>query len=77
MLIDAVLLGARLGSAVTELAVAEFINLVPSGVRQITVTASLNCAEAPLAIDGVVHLTWPVLPDDGVLQDHPAGAVSD
>ena len=74
---EAVLLGAKLGSPVVEVAVAEFTILVPSGVRQTTTTVNLNWAEAPAANEGAVHLTEPALPEGGTVQDHPVGAASE
>src|SRR5437773_602853 len=67
------LLLALFASAVVAPTVAVFEIVVPSAVSGLTWTTSVNAAVAPLASDGVVHVTVPVEPTGGVVQDHPAG----
>src|SRR5438477_254535 len=64
---------ARFGSTVAELTVAVLEMIVPSGVVGLTWTASVKVAVAPLASDGLVHVTVPVDPTAGVVQVQPAG----
>src|SRR5437763_1390738 len=71
------LLLSLFASAVVELTVAVLEIVVPSAVFGLTWTASVNAAVAPLASDGVVHVTVPVEPTAGVVQDHPAGVAID
>src|SRR5438093_1264340 len=64
------------GSAVAELTVAVFEITVPLAVPEATWTTRVKSA-VPTPKEGLLHVTVPLEPIDGVVQAQPAGAVLD
>jgi hypothetical protein len=64
-------------SAVSDVTVAVFETTVPAAVPALTFTTNVNVPLPPAASDADVLLTVPVPPTAGVVELHPAGAVSE
>lgn len=72
----AVLLAA-FGSVVADVTAAEFVIVVLLDTEASTCTTNVKVAEAPLANEPVVAVTFPVPPTGGVVVVQPAGALSE
>src|SRR5688572_29786361 len=68
---------AASGSDTVELTVAVLLMVDPSATFASTLTTMvITCAPAATETEGLVHVTVPVLPSPGVVQDQPAGKLT-
>ena len=74
---DALFCGFGFGLRVVEVTAAELAMAVPSEVAHVTISVTVNWAEAPFDNVDAVQPICPEPPAAGVLQLQPAGATID